>query len=79
MCEYACIQHVLYFIYVTLGGSEAGLSLSLLLSLSLSGLLQSGLHKKHEAGSREPQEPSRAVCGVRGGCKGQTIVASPGR
>lgn len=49
------------------------------LSLCLSDVIQSGFHKEHETGGREPQEPGRSLCGLRGVCEGPADVAPPGR
>lgn len=48
-------------------------------SLSLPDIVQSGVHEEHEAWSREPQEPGRALCGLRHSCEGEADVAPPGR
>ena len=48
-------------------------------SLSLPDIVQSGIHEEHEAWSREPQEPGRALCGLRHSCEGEADVAPPGR
>ena len=46
---------------------------------SLSDVIQSGFHKEHETGSRQPQEPGRALRGLCGQREGAADVASPGR
>lgn len=59
--------------------SCCGISWLSVSSLSLSDILQSGFHKEHEAGSRQPQESRRTLCGLCRQCEGEVNVASPGR